>query len=261
LDRFPLAAVHLPGVLTAYHQQFERIARIANCYPFHVHALGDDLMNTFRTSIALALLAAGAAQAQLVNPAPSAPQARPSPEAVAFAKMPRKFERGYIVDEGAHPFTSLFDGYRTDPRLVAGINLNRYLALEAGYAERKDRGFHRAGRHSIVDPYSAFDETGALGIDGFYSYAAVKATAPIDGDLSAYGKLGVAHSERRGDDALGRKKNANVDTGLYTGLGAQYKLSEKAAVSMEGQKFGHTPEKWGKDSNGNRVNAKVNLGF
>jgi hypothetical protein len=232
---------------------------MANCYPFHVQAQGDDLMNAFKSGCAAALLAAGAAHAQLVDPAPAKQQARPSPEAVAFARIPAPFEPAYMLDEGAHPFTKLFDGFRTDPRLVAGVNLNRYLALEAGYVERKDRGFHRAGRHSIVAPYSAFDETGALGVDGFHSYAALKATAPIGDDLSAYGKLGVAHSERRGDDALGRKQN--VDTGLYTGLGARYKPSEKAAVSVEGQKFGHSPEKWGRDSNGNRVNAKIGIGF
>lgn len=211
-------------------------------------------MNAFKTGCAAALLAAGAAQAQLVEPAPPTLRAQPSPEAAAFAKIRPPFEPAYMTDEGAHPFTKLFDGFRTDPRLVAGINLNRYLALEAGYMERKDRGFHRAGRHSFVDPYSALDETGALGLDGFHSYAALKVTAPLGDGLSVYGKLGAAHSERRGDDAMGRKNN--VVGGLYTGLGAQYKLNEKAVVSVEGRKFGNSAEQWGMDSNGNRPAAK-----
>jgi hypothetical protein len=211
-------------------------------------------MNGFKTGLAATLLAAGAAQAQLVEPAPPTLRATPSPEAAAFAKIPPPFEPAYMTDEGAHPFTKLFDGFRTDPRLVAGINLNRYLALEAGYMERKDRGFHRAGRHSIVDPYSALDETGALGLDGFHSYAAVKATVPLGDGLSVYGKLGAAHSERRGDDAIGTKNN--VVDGLYTGLGAQYKLNERATVSVEGRKFGNSAEQWGKDSNGSRVAPK-----
>jgi hypothetical protein len=252
---------------------------MANCYPFRVQAQGDDIMNGFKTGLAAALLAAGAAQAQLVEPAPPTLRARPSPEAAAFAKIPPPFEPAYVLDEGAHPFTKLFDGFRTDPRLVAGINLNRYLALEAGYMERKDRGFHRAGRHSLLDPYSALDETGALGLDGFHSYAAIKVTAPLGDGLSVYGKLGAAHSERRGDDAMGKKNN--VVGGLYSGLGAQYKLNEKAVVSVEGRKFGNSAEQWGKDSNangvgakfgrpaekfdkdtnGNRVDAKMSLGF
>jgi hypothetical protein len=220
-------------------------------------------MTTFRSGLAVAaLFAAGSACAQLVNPVAQARlQKQASPEASAFAKIPAPFERNYVRDEGEHPFTKMFDGFRTDPRLVAGINLNRYLALEAGYAERKDRGFHRAGRHSIVDPYSALDETGALGVEGFHSFAAVKASVPITDDLSAYGKLGVAYSERRGVDALG-KISPNTDIGAYTGIGGQYRLNEKAAVSVEGQKFGNTASKWSsRDSNGNRVNAKVNLGF
>ncbi|CAH0145232.1 hypothetical protein SRABI118_00387 [Massilia sp. Bi118] len=211
-------------------------------------------MNAFRFGLAAALLAAGSARAQLVDPASQARlQARPSPEARAFAKMPTPFERTYMVDEGAHPFTKLFDGYRSDPRLVAGINLNRYLALEAGYVERKDRGFH------AIDPRDPLDTTGALGTKGFHSYVALKVAAPITDDLSAYGKVGLSHSERRGADALGRQNN--VVGGAYTGIGAQYRLNEKASVSVESQKFGNTAEKWGNDTNGNKVNAKLNLGF
>jgi hypothetical protein len=279
LDRRTRMAVHLPDLPYACREQFVTITPMANCYPFRVQTKEDDLMNAFKSGLAAALLAAGAAQAQLVEPAPSTLQARPSPEAVAFAKIPAPFDPAYVLDEGAHPFTKLFDGFRTDPRFVAGINLNRYLALEAGYMERKDRGFHRAGRHSFVDPYNALDETGALGVDGFHSYAALKATAPLGANLSVYGKLGAAHSERRGDDAIGKKNN--VLDGLYTGIGAQYTLNERATVSVEGRKFGNSAEQWGKDSNvnrggakfgrpsekfdkdtnGNRVDAKMSLGF
>jgi hypothetical protein len=211
-------------------------------------------MNAFRFGLAAALLAAGSAHGQLQDPASqSRLQAQPSPEARAFAKMPTPFERTYMVDEGAHPFTKLFDGYRSDPRLVAGINLKRYLALEAGYVERQDRGFH------AIDPRDPLDTSGALGTKGFHSYVALKLTAPITDDLSAYGKLGLSHSERRGADALGKQDNAIG--GAYTGIGAQYRLNEKASVSVESQKFGNTAEKWGSDSNGNKVNAKLNLGF
>jgi hypothetical protein len=209
-------------------------------------------MNAFRFALAAGLLATGAAQAQLLKPAPRL-EAQPSPEARAFAKMPLPFEPAYMVNEAEHPFTTLFQGYRSDPRLVAGINLNRYLALEAGYVERIDRGFH------AIDPRDSLDTAGALGVKGFHSYVGVKATAPITGDLSAYGKLGVAYSERRGADAVG--KEGNVDTGAYTGVGAKYRLNEKASVNVEGRKFGNTAEKWGNDTNGNSVNAKLNLGF
>jgi hypothetical protein len=202
-------------------------------------------MSAYRFALAAALLTAGGAKAQL--------QAKPSPAAQAFANIHAPFERSYMVNEGAHPFTSLFEGYRSDPRLVGGFNLNRYLALEAGYRERIDRGFH------ALDPRDPLDTNGVLGTKGFHSYMAVKATVPITDNLSAYGKLGMAHSERRGADAMG--KPDDVDNGLYTGLGAQYKLSEKAAVSVESQSFGNTSRKWGADSNGNGVNARLKLGF
>lgn len=209
-------------------------------------------MNAFRLAIATGLLAAAGIQAQSL-PTPSARlEAQPSPIAKAFVKTPSPFDP-YIRNDGEHPFTSLFEGYRADPRLVAGINLNRFLALEAGYRERKDRGFH------AIDPRDPLDTTGALGTKGFHSYAAVKLAVPIADDLSAYGALGLSHSERRGADAVGR--DGNVLGGAYTGLGARYQLNEKASVSVESRKFGKTAEKWGSDSNGNGVNAKLNLGF
>jgi hypothetical protein len=214
-------------------------------------------MNAFRAFhmlAAAALFATGGAQAQLINPAPpSRPQAQPSLEARAFAKIHVPYERAYLRDEGAHPFTTLFDGYRTDPRLVGGINLNRHLALEAGYRERKDRGFH------VIDLSDPLDTAGALGTQGFHSYLAVKSTLPVTDRLSAYGALGPAYSERRGTDA--KSKNENVDVGAYSKLGAQYRLNEKSALSVEGQNFGNSAQKWGKDTNGSGVNARLKLGF
>jgi hypothetical protein len=211
-------------------------------------------MNAFRFAFAAAVLAASGAHGQPVDPPSQARlESRPSPEARAFARIPAPFERAYMADEAEHPYTRLFDGYRSDPRLVAGINLNRYLALEAGYRERKDRGFH------AIDPRDPLDTTGALGAKGFHGYLAVKATAPLTDKLSAYGALGMAHSERRGADAFGRDDNA--DTGLYTRLGAQYRLNEKASVTVESQNYGNTSQKWGKDTNGNGVNARFKLGF
>jgi hypothetical protein len=231
---------------------------VNGCYSEKVKQQAGEHMNASRAFhmllAAAALLAASGAQAQLADPA-SQPrlQAQPSPEARAFAKIPAPYERAYLRDEGEHPFTKLFDGYRTDPRLVGGINLNRHLALEAGYRERKDRGFH------ALDPRDPLDTTGALGTRGFHTYTAVKATLPVTEKLSAYGALGVAYSERRGGDAMG--KSDNVDVGAYTKLGAQYRLNEKAAVSVESQSFGNSAQKWGKDTNGSGVNAKLKLGF
>lgn len=209
-------------------------------------------MNAFRAALAAALLAGGSAQAQLTDPAPSRLEARPSPLAEAFAKKPSPFAP-YLRNEAEHPFTRLFEGYRADPRLLAGINLNRYLALEAGYRERIDRGFH------AIDPRDPLDNNGTLGAEGYHSYAALKVTVPVTDDLSAYGALGLAHSVRSGADAVG--KNDNVLGGAYTGLGARYRLNEKASVSVESQNFGKTGQKWGSDTNGNGVNAKLNLGF
>jgi hypothetical protein len=144
------------------------------------------------------------------------------------------------------------EGFRTDPRLVAGVNLNPFLAVETGYVERIDRGFHK------IDPGRPEDVSGALGARGFHSYLAGKLTVPVDDKLSAYGKLGIAYSERKGGD---NGYKTDVDAGPYVGVGAKYRLNEKAAVTVEAQRHGDTAKKWGGATNANGVGAKLKLGF
>jgi hypothetical protein len=121
-------------------------------------------MNAFRFALAAGLLAAGGAQAQLVDPASASQlQVKPSAETKAFARIPSLVESSYMRNEAENPNDRLMEGFRTDPRLVAGVNLNPYLAVETGYRERIDRGFH------VVDPGRPEDVSGALGVKGFHS--------------------------------------------------------------------------------------------
>jgi hypothetical protein len=100
------------------------------------------------------------------------------------------------------------EGFRTDPRLVAGVNLNPYLAVETGYRERIDRGFH------AVDPGRPEDVSGALGVKGSHSYLAGKLTVPVNDSFSAYGKLGIAYSERKGGATNGNAMGAKLKLGF-----------------------------------------------
>jgi hypothetical protein len=210
-------------------------------------------MNPFRFALAAGLLAAGGARAQLVDPASASQlQAKPSAEAKAFARIPSLVESSYVRNEAENPNDRLMEGFRTDPRLVAGVNLTPYLAIETGYRERFDRGFHN------INPGRSEDVSGALGVKGFHSYLAARLTAPISDSLSAYGKLGIAYSERKGGD---NGNKTEVDAGLYISAGAKYRLNEKAAVSAEVQRYGDTASKWGSATNGNSKGAKVKLGF
>jgi hypothetical protein len=210
-------------------------------------------MTACRFVLAAGLLGTSGAQAQLLDPASQPqPQAQPSAEAKAFAKLPSPFEPSYVRNDAANPNDRLMEGFRTDPRLVGGINLNPNLAIETGYAELFDRGFHK------IDPGRPEDVSGALGVHGFHSYLAGKLTVPVSDNFSAYGKLGVAYSERKGAD---NGPMTDVDVGPYASAGAKYRLNEKATVTGEVQRHGDTGNKWGGATNGNGMGAKLKLGF
>lgn len=72
---------------------------------------------------------------------------------------------------------------------------------------------------------------------GYNTYVAGKYSLPLGERISAYGKLGLAHSERKYDNSWGDYLN-DTDTGAYAALGAQYQLTEKIAVSAEYERYG-----------------------
>jgi hypothetical protein len=97
-------------------------------------------MNAFRAAFAAGLLAAGGAQAQLVDSGSASQlQAKPSAEARAFARIPLLVEPSYMRNEAENPNDRLMEGFRTDP-----------------------------GRPE--------DVSGALGVKGFHSYLAARLT-------------------------------------------------------------------------------------
>jgi opacity protein-like surface antigen len=207
-------------------------------------------MKAFCLVLAAALLAVGSAQAQLVDqPSPPQFEVRIPAQAQPFAGSFQVFPRSYMRNETAIPDVKLFEDYRTDPKLRAGYDLTPTLAIEAGYANLFSRGF----RH--VDYGRADERAGALGAKGFSSYLAGKYMVPVGERFTAYGKLGVAVSERKTRD------KTDVDVGPYANVGARYKLSEKASVTGEYEHYGDSARKWGGATNATGVNAKLKLGF
>ena len=200
-------------------------------------------------ALAAGVLVAGSVQAQLVRePSPSFEPQAPA-KAGPFDRSFQSFSRCYGGNQAANPNDNVMKGFRTDPRLVGGIELAPNLAIEAGYAHLFDRGFHR------IDEGRPEETSGALGAKGFSSHLAVKYTVLLNERLTAYGKLGVAHSVQKSG---GTKA---TDTGLYTGLGAQYKLHEKASFGVEVGRHGDAAKKWGSATNSGGVRAKLGMGF
>lgn len=137
-------------------------------------------------------------------------------------------------------------GSKTDAKIFGGVEFNNNLGVEAGHIRFSSQDFSRsAGTRSV---------TGT--IKGSSTYVAGKYTLPINEQFSAYGKLGVAYSERKNDYV---ETNSGVsraeafhdyDTGAYGGLGVQYKLNENVALTAEYERFGKkkmtgaTAESW-----------------
>ena len=206
-------------------------------------------------SLAAGIIAAAPVGAQLVEPV-AAPVALADTRARSVFSAPRApgsetFPHIYGGNLAANPNDRLFAGmFKTDPRLVMGIALTPGLSFEAGYVNVIDQGFRPVNER---DPE---DTSGAIGLRGFNLHAAAKITQPLGERLSAYGKLGVAHSQNRRGDRRG------VDTGLYTGVGAEYKVSKRVTVDGSFENHGHAAQRFQNATNSSsRVKANLNLGF
>jgi opacity protein-like surface antigen len=210
--------------------------------------------------LAAGLLAAGGAQAQLLDDA-ATPDVLASTPALSqpFAKIqpvPRTYMGNAAEPVGLpNPDKSAFGVYVADPKLFGGFNLTPNFGIETGYANLYTRGYRFAD-------YARPDEVnGALGTKGFNSYLAAKVNVPVNDSFSAYGKLGVAYSERVAHDKTMRATASDSDVGAYGGLGARYKLNEKASVSAQYEQYGNSARKWGSDTNNSGLSAKFKMGF
>jgi len=214
---------------------------------------------------AMTLLAAAGAQAQLIEP--SAPRlaaeatARYGPLADGF----QRYQPLYGRNETANPNDRSFSGFRTDPRLLLGYSINRYVAIETGYAHLVDEGFHKIEPGPVDDAVSA----GALGVKSFTGHVGAKITLPLNERLNAYGKFGVARSLLRKDDALlaqgvvptiGGNDRETMRSGSFGALGAEYQLNDKATLKGEVRMNG-SADKIGPPSNATGLRGSMGIGF
>jgi OOP family OmpA-OmpF porin len=106
------------------------------------------------------------------------------------------------------------DDYKLGGKIYGGYQVNQTWAAEAGYTDLGDHGATKGNGY----------------------YVAAKATMPINEQFSAYGKVGVQHSERKyNSPALNLK---DTDTGAYGALGVQYKLNQQVALTAEYERYG-----------------------
>lgn len=233
-------------------------------------------MRAPRTVLFTLLLAASAAQAQLVDQ----PATVSADTGGRYGPLADGFKRTtplYGGNETANPNDRLFPGFRTDPRLVIGYAFNDYFAIEGGYAHLRDEGFHKI---DTFDPRRRAVESalgaGALGAASHTTYVAAKITVPVGERLSAYGKLGVAQSTAKNDGfvtasraqavhearAAGRPGAPLADesaTGAFGAVGAKYKLNERTTLSGEYRVNG-SADKF-RNANASGLKGSVGIGF
>ncbi|WP_426207730.1 porin family protein [Massilia sp. TWP1-3-3] len=123
--------------------------------------------------------------------------------------------------------SSSSDGWKASGKIFGGFDVNPMFGVEAGYTDV------RKADHT----YTIGATTGSATTEGSRSYLAAKATMPMNDGFSLYGKLGVGYSKTKmRSTTLG---NANdSDTEVYAGLGGQYKISDKVALSLEYERYG-----------------------
>ena len=110
------------------------------------------------------------------------------------------------------------DDYRTGGKIYGGYQINPTWAAEAGYTDY--------GNKDVANGTTKGNGT----------YIAAKATMPINDQFSAYGKVGVEHSERKFNSAALNIKD--TDTGAYGALGVEYKLNQQVALTAEYERYG-----------------------
>ena len=111
------------------------------------------------------------------------------------------------------------DGYKASGKIFGGYEFDQNWGVEAGYTN--------------------FDKEDVAGgtVKGSGTYVAGKYSIPLAERVTGYGKLGVAYNERKYSSSTLGQVNS-YDTGLYGGVGVEYKLNEKLAVNAEYERYG-----------------------
>jgi OOP family OmpA-OmpF porin len=153
------------------------------------------------------LLAMGAAQAQTVSNAATAPH--------AYVGI------GVVAAEN-----KVADAWKADAKIFAGYQFDQNLGVETGYTRFGRVGFHYPVLDSSIDGSTR----------GNSAYVAGTYTMPLNERVAAYGKLGVEYSQRRYSSTVGAL--GEHDTGLYAGAGLQVKLTGNLALTGEYERYG-----------------------
>ncbi|MFC0250559.1 porin family protein [Massilia consociata] len=128
--------------------------------------------------------------------------------------------RGYVGAAAVSAKNTTVDAHKADGKLFAGYQFDERLGVEAGWTNHHKTDFGVRGS-----------------TEGYGTYVAAKYTLPINEQVSAYGKVGLSHNERKLTNNLGQRFKDD-DTGGYGGVGVEYKLNQNVALLAEYERYG-----------------------
>ncbi|KQV50105.1 porin family protein [Massilia sp. Root335] len=123
------------------------------------------------------------------------------------------------------------DSRHTDAKIFGGVDLSNNVGVEAGYVNFSSQDVH------FSEAMTNTPGGTTLATKGYSAYIAAKYTVPINDRFSAYGKLGVAHNQRKLSGSFGLS-DTDTNDNVYAGLGVQYKLNERMSVVGEYENYG-----------------------
>jgi opacity protein-like surface antigen len=125
--------------------------------------------------------------------------------------------------------TGSADGYKASAKVFGGYDIDQTWGVEAGYTDVRKSAYN----------YTLNGLPGRAESDGHSFYVAGKATAPINDKVAIFGKLGAANNKATlnssTDPAFNRSESK---TELYAGVGVQYNLNQKVALTAEYERYG-----------------------
>jgi len=124
------------------------------------------------------------------------------------------------------------EGWKPSAKIFGGVDFDKTFGIEAGYTDlrKADHTFTMGGANY----------TGTT--DGHRAYVAGKATMPINDQFSVYGKLGAGYTKTRLSTAAPGLSGSDSKTEVYAGLGGQYNLNEKVALTLEYERYGKSKD-------------------
>jgi len=120
------------------------------------------------------------------------------------------------------------DGWKPSLKVFGGVDINPMWGVEAGYTDLRKASVN----------YNIGNVAGSGTADGKRAYVAAKATMPLNEQVSFYGKLGAGYQKTEFSASTPGLGRSDSDTGVYAGVGAQYKLSQQVALTLEYERYG-----------------------